>query len=86
VAGFTEHLERHSREENAPESLVDDLDESPMSQRLKSTQPDADIREAKNVAIDFLLSVDNVHVFAAFFEEFMVLLEGQSLLRRCLWY
>ena len=80
VAGFAEHLQNHICEENAPESSEDDLDGSPPSQRLRLTQPDADICEAKNAAVECLLSVDSVHTFAASFEEFALLSEAKSLL------
>ena len=47
VAGFAELLESYSREGITPDSSDDGIDESPPPQRLRLTQPDADIREAK---------------------------------------
>jgi hypothetical protein len=79
VADFAELLESFSCEDDTPDYSDDNFDESPPSQRLRLTQPDADIREAKNVAVECLLSVDKVHMFAASFEEFTLLPEAQSL-------
>jgi DNA methylase len=79
VAGFAELLESYSREDNAPDSSDDNVDEGPPSQRLRLTQPDADIHEAKNAAVECLLSVDKAHMFAASFEEFTLLPEARSL-------
>jgi hypothetical protein len=47
VAGFAGHLESHSREDKTPDSSDDNIDECPPSQRLRLTQPDADIHDAR---------------------------------------
>jgi hypothetical protein len=79
VAGFAGLLESYSREYNTPDSSDDNIDEGPPSQRLRLTQPDAYIHEAKNVAVECLLSVEKAHMFAASFEEFTLLPEARSL-------
>jgi hypothetical protein len=67
VASFAELLESYSREDITPDSSDDNIDKCPPSQRLRLTQPDADVREAKNVAVECLLSIDKAHMFAAYF-------------------
>jgi hypothetical protein len=82
VAGFTELFESYSREDNTPDSSENNNDECPPSQLLRLTQPDVFIREAKNVAVECLPSVDNAHIFAASFEDFKLLPEAQFSLER----
>ena len=57
VTGFAELLDSYSPEVDTPDSSEDNIEESSPSQRLRLTQPDTDILEAKYASVECLLSV-----------------------------
>jgi DNA modification methylase len=79
AAGFAESFQSIGGGGSVAEEGTDEIEEGPPTRRVRLTQPDADIRSAKKLAVDSLRSVDNVHMFSASFEEFSLLSEAQSL-------
>jgi 16S rRNA G966 N2-methylase RsmD len=57
----------------------DDEVMEPPTARLRLTQPDADISEAKRRCVEFLKSKDNVHMYSCSYEDFPAQAEVQSL-------
>jgi DNA modification methylase len=79
--GFREAINEMETKGDAQEEAVDeeDSDDEPSRTRLRRTQPDADIHEAKTVCLKALETVDNVQMHSCAFEDFSKRADIQSL-------
>jgi predicted RNA methylase len=81
VTGFREAITEMDSKGDALEEAddEDDDDGEPSATRLRRTQPDADIHDAKDVCLKALENVDNVQMLSCAFEDFAKRADIQSL-------